>query len=61
VPWLNGIFATAPLSGAELGFCLLASTVVFVAAEIEKLLVRRGRIYTESPARAPAPRGAPAP
>jgi Ca2+-transporting ATPase len=50
VPWLNRIFETAPLSGAELAFCLLASAVVFVAAEIEKLLVRHGWIYAESPA-----------
>ncbi len=43
VPWLNPIFKTAPLSAAELGFCLVLSSVVFFAVEIEKAVVRRGR------------------
>jgi Ca2+-transporting ATPase len=43
VPWLNPIFRTAPLSAAELGFCLLLSSVVFFAVEIEKAVVRRRR------------------
>jgi P-type Ca2+ transporter type 2C len=43
VPWLNPIFKTAPLSAAELGFCLVLSSVVFFAVEIEKAVVRRRR------------------
>jgi Ca2+-transporting ATPase len=45
VPVLNPVFNTAPLSLGELAFCLVMSTVVFVAAEAEKVLVRRGWIY----------------
>jgi Ca2+-transporting ATPase len=43
VPWLNPIFRTAPLSALELGFCLLLSSVVFFAVEIEKAVLRRRR------------------
>ncbi len=46
LPWLNPIFKTEPLSAAELGFCLLLSAVVFVAVEVEKVLVRRMRLYS---------------
>jgi Ca2+-transporting ATPase len=49
LPWLNGIFRTAPLSAGELVACLVLSAVVFVAVEIEKALVRAGRIYREEP------------
>jgi Ca2+-transporting ATPase len=45
VPALNPIFHTEPLTAVELGICLLLSGVVFVAVEIEKWLVRRGRLY----------------
>ena len=45
VPALNPIFHTEPLTAIELGICLLLSAVVFVAVEIEKWLVRRGRLY----------------
>jgi P-type Ca2+ transporter type 2C len=45
VPWLNPIFRTAPLSLGELAACLALSSVVFIGVEIEKALVRRGRIY----------------
>ena len=45
VPALNPIFHTEPLTAVELGICLLLSGVVFVAVEIEKALVRRGRLY----------------
>jgi Ca2+-transporting ATPase len=47
VPWLNAIFKTAPLTWQELAICLAMSSVVFVAVEIEKALVRRGWIYRE--------------
>ncbi|MFQ5991910.1 MAG: calcium-translocating P-type ATPase, PMCA-type [Nitrospiraceae bacterium] len=42
VPALNPIFKTEPLTIDELAFCLLLSSVVFVAVEIEKWLIRRG-------------------
>jgi Ca2+-transporting ATPase len=45
VPALNPIFHTEPLTAAELGICVLLSATVFVAVEIEKWLVRRGRLY----------------
>jgi len=49
VPALNPIFHTAPLSVGELGACLLLSTLVFFAVEIEKVLVRAGRLYRQEP------------
>jgi Ca2+-transporting ATPase len=45
VPMFNAIFKTSPLSLGELGFCLLMSSVVFFAVEIEKALRRRGWLY----------------
>ncbi|MGE5319865.1 MAG: cation transporting ATPase C-terminal domain-containing protein, partial [Hyphomicrobiaceae bacterium] len=48
VPWLNPIFRTAPLSVGELAACLALSSVVFVAVEIEKVLIRRGWLYAGS-------------
>jgi Ca2+-transporting ATPase len=47
VPWLNPIFKTQPLTWDELAICLEMSSVVFVAVEIEKALVRRGWLYRE--------------
>jgi len=44
VPFLNPIFHTAPLPFDELALCLLLSTVVFFAVEIEKWLARRGAL-----------------
>ncbi|MBI5451387.1 MAG: calcium-translocating P-type ATPase, PMCA-type [Gammaproteobacteria bacterium] len=46
VPFLNPIFNTEPLSLSELVFCLVISTSVFMVVELEKLLVRRGRLYS---------------
>jgi Ca2+-transporting ATPase len=54
LPALNAVFSTAPLSASELLTCLLLAATVFVAVEIEKALVRRGRLYREAPARAGA-------
>jgi Ca2+-transporting ATPase len=45
VPRLNPIFKTEALTLDELAFCLMMSSVVFVAVEIEKLLVRRRGLY----------------
>jgi Ca2+-transporting ATPase len=45
VPLLNPIFKTVPLSLGELTFCLALSSVVFIAVEIEKALIRRGWLY----------------
>jgi len=45
VPALNPIFKTEPLSMLELGLCLALSSVVFIAVEIEKWLIRRGWLY----------------
>ncbi len=45
VPALNPIFKTEPLSIGELAFCLALSSIVFIAVEIEKWLVRLGWLY----------------
>ena len=50
VPLLNPIFRTDPLTGSELAFCLLLSTMVFFIVEVEKLLVRKGLLYDQTPA-----------
>lgn len=41
-PFFNGVFNTTPLTLEQLAICLILSTIVFWAAEAEKLLVRRG-------------------
>ncbi len=41
VPWLQPIFRTVPLSGAEMGICLGAAAVVLLAVEGEKAWRRR--------------------
>jgi Ca2+-transporting ATPase len=47
VPALNAIFKTQPLSSVELAVCLALSSVIFITVEIEKWLVRQGRLYRE--------------
>ncbi len=49
VPVLQPIFKTEALRPDELILCLLLSSVVFVAVEIEKWLRRRGWIYRTEP------------
>jgi Ca2+-transporting ATPase len=48
VPALNPIFHTAPLSAGELAMCLLLSSGVFIAVEIEKWLIRHAGLYGAS-------------
>jgi Ca2+-transporting ATPase len=48
VPALNSIFHTQPLPMFDLAVCLVLSSLVLVAVEIEKWLVRRGIIYQNS-------------
>jgi len=45
VPSLNLVFHTRALPLADLVFCLLLSSTVLFAVEIEKWLVRRGTLY----------------
>jgi Ca2+-transporting ATPase len=42
LPFFNDLFGTRPLTLGQLLLCLALSTLVFVAVEIEKLLIRRG-------------------
>ena len=44
-PAFNPIFKTEPLSMSELALCLALSSVVFIAVEIEKWLIRLGWLY----------------
>ena len=45
LPALHPVFKTQPLPAADLAICLAVSSLVLVAVEIEKALVRRGVIY----------------
>jgi len=45
VPMLNLIFKTEALSLDELLLCIAISSVIFIAVEIEKWLIRKGLIY----------------
>jgi Ca2+-transporting ATPase len=45
LPALNAVFHTTPLTPGELMACLAISSVVFFAVEVEKWLVRHGRLY----------------
>lgn len=42
IPLFNNIFNTRPLTMGQLALCLGLSTFVFIAVELEKLLIRRG-------------------
>ncbi len=48
VPALNPIFKTQPLPAFDLAVCLAVSSLVLVAVEVEKALVRRRWLYSES-------------
>ena len=48
VPVLNPFFHTLPLPLPDLMGCLAVASVVLVAVEIEKWLVRRGRLYARA-------------
>jgi Ca2+-transporting ATPase len=45
VPALNPIFHTEPLGAEEFGFSVGMASLVFVAVEIEKWMIRRGWLY----------------
>jgi Ca2+-transporting ATPase len=51
VPFLQPVFETVPLTASELAICLLASTVLFFAVEIDKWRIRRSekKAYQMSP------------
>lgn len=42
IPFLNPIFHTMPLTLNQLGLCLILSTIVFFAVELEKWIKRHG-------------------
>jgi Ca2+-transporting ATPase len=44
LPFANDLFKTQPLPLRELVICLVVSSIVFFAVEIEKILKRRGRL-----------------
>ncbi len=47
IPLFNDIFKTQPLSLTELAVCLILSSIVFIAVEVEKLLIRLGLLYKQ--------------
>jgi len=48
LPALNLIFKTQPLSAVELIICFGLASLVWVAVEIEKALIRKGWLYTNN-------------
>jgi P-type Ca2+ transporter type 2C len=42
LPFFNTLFNTTPLTAEQLTICLVLSTVVFIAVELEKLAMRQG-------------------
>jgi Ca2+-transporting ATPase len=47
-PMLNELFRTQPLPLSDLGLCVAIASTVFIAVEIEKLLIRRKIIYSSN-------------
>lgn len=45
VPWMQAVFRTAALTPWELFTCIGVASLVLLAVELEKWLVRRGRLY----------------
>ncbi|MFN8378874.1 MAG: cation-translocating P-type ATPase [Anaerolineae bacterium] len=45
MPFFNNIFNTNPLTLEQLALCLVLSTVVLIAVEIEKIFIRRGVLH----------------
>jgi Ca2+-transporting ATPase len=43
-PFFNTLFNTTPLTLEQLLICMVLSTVVFVAVEVEKVFIRRGTL-----------------
>jgi Ca2+-transporting ATPase len=41
-PFFNNLFNTTPLTAEQLLICMVLSTVVFIAVELEKVFIRRG-------------------
>ncbi len=54
VPFLQNLFETSPLTLAELVICLLLSSVVFWAIELEKLIFRMNQFETRNLKSSPA-------
>ncbi|MFN8964403.1 MAG: cation transporting ATPase C-terminal domain-containing protein, partial [Gemmatimonas sp.] len=50
VPAMNRLFHTVPLTAGELAACVVMASLVFVAVEFEKFLVRCRGLYAD-PAR----------
>jgi Ca2+-transporting ATPase len=46
IPVLNNLFSTQPIPLDDLGLCVGIASLVFLAVEIEKLLIRRGLIFS---------------
>ncbi len=44
LPFFNTLFNTTPLTATQLLICMVLSSVVFVAAEVEKFFIRRGTL-----------------
>ncbi|MGB5672897.1 MAG: cation-translocating P-type ATPase C-terminal domain-containing protein, partial [Sedimenticolaceae bacterium] len=47
LPFLNPIFKTQPLPLFDLTVCFAVSSLVLVAVELEKALIRRGWLYVQ--------------
>lgn len=45
VPWMRVVFRTSPLTAGELLTCIGAASLVLLAVELEKWLVRHGGLY----------------
>jgi Ca2+-transporting ATPase len=55
LPLVQPIFKTQALTAAELGLCLGLSSLVFLAVEVEKWMIRRGWLYRAAARGRPRP------